>query len=78
MILTPPFFFFFFFLELFRSSMHQDAHEFLNYLLNTIAEDVEKYQKKELDQNGNGVEIGGGNDSQQSSTNGSVDTHTSK
>lgn len=32
--------------ELFRSSMHQDAHEFLNYLLNSIAEDVERYQKK--------------------------------
>ncbi|KAI8335251.1 hypothetical protein EDC96DRAFT_524961 [Choanephora cucurbitarum] len=32
--------------ELFRSSMHQDAHEFLNYLLNTIAEDVQKYQQK--------------------------------
>jgi ubiquitin C-terminal hydrolase len=28
--------------------MHQDAHEFLNYLLNTIAEDVEKYQNREL------------------------------
>ncbi|THH08363.1 hypothetical protein EW146_g9020 [Bondarzewia mesenterica] len=27
--------------ELFRSSMHQDAHEFLNYLLNKIAEEVE-------------------------------------
>lgn len=33
--------------ELFRSSMHQDAHEFLNYVLNTIADDVTKYQKKE-------------------------------
>ncbi|KAI8884559.1 cysteine proteinase [Backusella circina FSU 941] len=32
--------------ELFRSSMHQDAHEFLNYLLNTIAEDVQKYQNE--------------------------------
>ncbi|KAI9477161.1 hypothetical protein BDB00DRAFT_859257 [Zychaea mexicana] len=32
--------------ELFRSSMHQDAHEFLNYLLNSIADDVQKYQKK--------------------------------
>ncbi|CEG83783.1 Putative Ubiquitin carboxyl-terminal hydrolase [Rhizopus microsporus] len=32
--------------ELFRSSMHQDAHEFLNYVLNTIAEDVQKYQQK--------------------------------
>ena len=28
--------------ELFRSTMHQDAHEFLNYLLNAIAEDVER------------------------------------
>lgn len=27
--------------ELFRSSMHQDAHEFLNYLLNKIAEELE-------------------------------------
>ncbi|CDS12439.1 Putative Ubiquitin carboxyl-terminal hydrolase(Fragment) [Lichtheimia ramosa] len=36
--------------ELFRSSMHQDAHEFLNYLLNSIAEDVETYQKKMSEQ----------------------------
>ncbi|KAG8900822.1 hypothetical protein FRB99_005745 [Tulasnella sp. 403] len=27
---------------LFRSSMHQDAHEFLNYLLNKIVEDLEE------------------------------------
>lgn len=26
--------------------MHQDAHEFLNYLLNSIAEDVQRYQQK--------------------------------
>ncbi|CAO3683727.1 unnamed protein product [Rhizopus stolonifer] len=32
--------------ELFRSSMHQDAHEFLNYVLNTIADDVQNYQQK--------------------------------
>ncbi|KAI9284005.1 hypothetical protein BC943DRAFT_326818 [Umbelopsis sp. AD052] len=32
--------------ELFRSSMHQDAHEFLNFVLNTIAENVSDYQKK--------------------------------
>ncbi|GAN10733.1 cysteine proteinase [Mucor ambiguus] len=38
--------------ELFRSSMHQDAHEFLNYTLNTIAEDVQKYQQKVADENG--------------------------
>lgn len=37
-------------IELFRSSMHQDAHEFLNYLLNSIAEDVETYQKKMSEQ----------------------------
>ncbi|KAH8927255.1 cysteine proteinase [Atractiella rhizophila] len=30
--------------ELFRSTMHQDAHEFLNYLLNTVAEEVEKHE----------------------------------
>jgi ubiquitin carboxyl-terminal hydrolase 9/13 len=32
--------------ELFRSSMHQDAHEFLNYLLNTIAEQLEKEKQQ--------------------------------
>lgn len=32
--------------------MHQDAHEFLNYTLNTIAEDVQKYQQKVADENG--------------------------
>lgn len=42
----------FFFVELFRSSMHQDAHEFLNYTLNTIAEDVQKYQQKVADESG--------------------------
>jgi len=26
--------------------MHQDAHEFLNFVLNTIAENVSDYQKK--------------------------------
>ncbi|KAI8340195.1 hypothetical protein BC941DRAFT_419675 [Chlamydoabsidia padenii] len=61
--------------ELFRSSMHQDAHEFLNYLLNTIAEDVEKYQKKELDQQS---EHGGkGHDSTHSSTSDDSSTDTS-
>lgn len=28
--------------ELFRSTMHQDAHEFLIYLINKIAEDLEE------------------------------------
>lgn len=31
--------------ELFRSTMHQDAHEFLNYLLNRVAEDLEEEDK---------------------------------
>ncbi|KAA1087251.1 hypothetical protein PGT21_027012 [Puccinia graminis f. sp. tritici] len=32
--------------ELFRSTMHQDAHEFLNYLVNSVAEDVFAEQEK--------------------------------
>lgn len=31
--------------EMFRSAMHQDAHEFLNLLLNTVVEDVEAHDK---------------------------------
>ncbi|KII93283.1 hypothetical protein PLICRDRAFT_35479 [Plicaturopsis crispa FD-325 SS-3] len=31
--------------ELFRSTMHQDAHEFLNYLLNKIVEEIEEERK---------------------------------
>jgi len=36
--------------ELFRSYMHQDAHEFLNYLLNVIAETLQKEQKEKKEQ----------------------------
>jgi len=32
--------------ELFNSTMHQDAHEFLNYLLNAVAEILTKHQKE--------------------------------
>ncbi|KAF9191996.1 hypothetical protein BGZ49_003486 [Haplosporangium sp. Z 27] len=38
--------------ELFRSSMHQDAHEFLMFILSTISEDIEadiKKSQKELE-----------------------------
>lgn len=42
--------------ELFRSTMHQDAHEFLNYLLNQIVEEMDE-EKKKL-QNGNGSPSG--------------------
>lgn len=33
--------------EFFRSTVHQDAHEFLNYLINEIAEQVEKRDLEE-------------------------------
>lgn len=32
--------------EMFRSAMHQDAHEFLNLLLNTVVENVDAYAKE--------------------------------
>jgi len=31
--------------EDFRGTMHQDAHEFLNHLLNTIVEELEEERK---------------------------------
>lgn len=39
--------------ELFRSMMHQDAHEFLGWTLNKVAEDVEALEKK-LEDEGKG------------------------
>lgn len=36
--------------EMFRSAMHQDAHEFLNLLLNTVLESVETQDRKLLAQ----------------------------
>ncbi|KAI8986318.1 hypothetical protein BDB01DRAFT_720441 [Pilobolus umbonatus] len=44
--------------ELFRSSMHQDAHEFLNYVLNTIADAVQNYQQKMSEESSNQSEKG--------------------
>ncbi|KAK4691398.1 hypothetical protein P7C70_g9357, partial [Phenoliferia sp. Uapishka_3] len=38
--------------EFFRSTLHQDAHEFLNYLLNMIGEAVEKEDKEKRDKGG--------------------------
>lgn len=32
--------------EMFRSAMHQDAHEFLNLLLNTVVENIEDHNRK--------------------------------
>ena len=34
--------------EAFRNTMHQDAHEFLNYLLNRIVEEIEEEKKQRL------------------------------
>lgn len=33
--------------ELFRTPMHQDAHEFLNYLLNKVSEDLQEESRNE-------------------------------
>ncbi|KAK3115539.1 hypothetical protein LTR53_004986 [Teratosphaeriaceae sp. CCFEE 6253] len=35
--------------EMFRSAMHQDAHEFLNLLLNQVVDNVELFSKQHLD-----------------------------
>lgn len=40
--------------ELFRGSMHQDAHEFLNYLLNRVVEDIEEDGRRQPTANGAG------------------------
>ncbi|KAI8873796.1 cysteine proteinase [Ramicandelaber brevisporus] len=48
--------------ELFRSTMHQDAHEFLNYILNVIGDDIttiERNSKSNISNN----DSNGGNDS---------------
>jgi ubiquitin carboxyl-terminal hydrolase 9/13 len=34
--------------EAFRNSMHQDAHEFLNFVLNQIVEEIERERKQSL------------------------------
>ena len=38
--------------ENFRSTMHQDAHEFLNFLLNKIVEEIEEDKKQAQNVNG--------------------------
>jgi ubiquitin carboxyl-terminal hydrolase 12/46 len=59
--------------ELFRSYMHQDAHEFLNYMLNDIADTLKKEQKEreqkeqddeEHENDGQHNTSGGNNDSE--------------
>lgn len=38
--------------DMFNGQQHQDAHEFLNYVLNQVIENVEAHQKKMLRENG--------------------------
>uniref|UniRef100_A0A671L5F4 ubiquitinyl hydrolase 1 n=1 Tax=Sinocyclocheilus anshuiensis TaxID=1608454 RepID=A0A671L5F4_9TELE len=45
--------------ELFDNYMQQDAHEFLNYLLNTIADMLQEEKSQERQQNGKVVQNGG-------------------
>lgn len=45
--------------ELFDNYMQQDAHEFLNYLLNTIADLLQEEKSQEKPQNGRPVQNGG-------------------
>uniref|UniRef100_A0A4W5MML0 Ubiquitin specific peptidase 12b n=1 Tax=Hucho hucho TaxID=62062 RepID=A0A4W5MML0_9TELE len=46
--------------ELFDNYMQQDAHEFLNYLLNTIADLLQEEKGQDRQQNGKLVQNGGG------------------
>ncbi|XP_061525356.1 ubiquitin carboxyl-terminal hydrolase 12 isoform X2 [Phycodurus eques] len=46
--------------ELFDNYMQQDAHEFLNYLLNTIADLLQEEKSQERQQNGKLLQNGGG------------------
>ncbi|XP_055066955.1 ubiquitin carboxyl-terminal hydrolase 12 [Misgurnus anguillicaudatus] len=46
--------------ELFDNYMQQDAHEFLNYLLNTIADLLQEEKSQERQQNGKVMQNGGG------------------
>uniref|UniRef100_A0A673AU72 Ubiquitin specific peptidase 12b n=1 Tax=Sphaeramia orbicularis TaxID=375764 RepID=A0A673AU72_9TELE len=46
--------------RLFDNYMQQDAHEFLNYLLNTIADLLQEEKSQERQQNGKLVQNGGG------------------
>ncbi|KAF1951886.1 cysteine proteinase [Byssothecium circinans] len=45
--------------EMFRTPMHQDAHEFLNLLLNQVVENVESFSKSRIQEVGDGDTNGG-------------------
>jgi ubiquitin carboxyl-terminal hydrolase 9/13 len=44
--------------EMFRTPMHQDAHEFLNLLLNQVVENVEQFSKSRVQEVGDSVTNG--------------------
>lgn len=45
--------------DMFNGQQHQDAHEFLNYVLNQVIENVEAHQKKMLRENGGAPKLSG-------------------
>jgi ubiquitin carboxyl-terminal hydrolase 9/13 len=46
--------------EMFRTPMHQDAHEFLNLLLNEVVENVEHFSKSRVTEVGEPEQVGNG------------------
>ncbi|GAA5966857.1 hypothetical protein JCM21900_001176 [Sporobolomyces salmonicolor] len=45
--------------EFFRSTLHQDAHEFLNFLVNALAEILEKEEKRRAQEEGRASSVSG-------------------
>ncbi|GAA5997068.1 hypothetical protein JCM5350_007745 [Sporobolomyces pararoseus] len=45
--------------EFFRSTLHQDAHEFLNFLVNALAEILEKEERKKAEDEGRALSLVG-------------------
>ncbi|GAA5885971.1 hypothetical protein JCM5296_007047 [Sporobolomyces johnsonii] len=45
--------------EFFRSTLHQDAHEFLNFLVNALAEILEKEEKRRAEEEGRAPSVSG-------------------
>lgn len=63
--------------ELFRSSMHQDAHEFLNFLLNEVIENIDR-QNRLIGSSKIGVSVNAGQNGTSTPTSSSATTPTSR
>jgi ubiquitin carboxyl-terminal hydrolase 9/13 len=63
--------------DMFNGQQHQDAHEFLNYVLNQVIENVETHQKKMLKENGSCQKISGSSTPLEASSGASTSTLTS-